>query len=1145
MKLLNRGLALAVVGAGLAALPTLGMQASAAPSADASLLSQLRNQADRSVTVTDQAASGEIGFVRTKGDLMPARQASDATSAGAKADAYVDKYASLFGARSGELTQTGVSTTPYGWTVSYQQSYKGVPVWAGELKAHVADDGDLTAVTGFAAPDLSLSVTPAKSATAAAERAVMVVKGDPATKEDGSVVSTEGVKAVSNNLVIYREGVVKGEQGKAVLAYDLEVSNVTKDSGSIRDRVILDANTLKPINRFSMMADDLDRELYTTNYDPDDPAHDGDAPGEVAVSPVWAEGDDPSVMNQDQQNLMDSSAESYWMHFNTWGIDSYDNEGGTRTTLHNRPDACPNASWNGSYTSYCDGVYADDVVAHEWGHAYTEYQTGLIYQWQSGALNEAYSDIWGETVDLLNGREDEGEGNLTTKRPDGLCSTHTRGGVTATINSPAAVAGDCASAAPAAFGPQFTPSGVTADVVVATDASDQAGPSTTDGCSTITNAAALAGKWAYVDRGTCAFALKVKNVLATDATGIVFGNTGPGAVSVSGNYPDIYGVMVSQADGTRIKSAGAVSLTVKEQPRNAFDSYRWLIGEKSPAFGGAIRDMWNPTCYGDPGKVSDAEYYCTSDDNGGVHGNSAVPNHGYALLVDGGTYNGQTVRGLGIDKAANIYFYAQNYMGPTSDFVDHADSLEQACSDLTGEPINELTVTQDAEPGLADEITADDCAQVTKVVAAVELRTDPTVQCQWKPLLDKGPAPTLCGEGTTSRVVFSDNFDSGISAWTDSSEGENHYPWRSTAVYPGRDNVGRVAFGADPDAGDCAANDISSSDAITSPAILVPSGKALRLSFDHYVSTEAGYDGGNVKLSVNGGDFAPIPASAYVFNAPNTTLTNDGTNTNPLAGEPGFSGTNPGRATGSWGNSQVNLEAAGAKVGDTIQIRFDMGRDGCGGVDGWYVDNVSVTVCDDTNTTVTAIHTPEPSEFGTASKIDVTVAATTGTPTGSVDVLKADGTKLGSAALSGGKASVALPADLPVGTHVLTVNYTGNGGFKASSGTVKVTVKDKVTPPSEPKAKSKTDAKIVPAKPKFREDFKVVVKVKAKGEKPKGKVVVKIDGKKVATKKLKKGRLVLMVRKDYAIGKHKLVVTYKGSKDVRKSKEKMTFRVVR
>ena len=115
------------------------------------------------------------------------------------------------------------------------------------------------------------------------------------------------------------------------------------------------------------------------------------------------------------------------MFMNAWGVDSYDAPGGERVTLHNRPDSCPNASWNGSYTSYCAGVYADDVVSHEWGHAYTEYNSGLIYQWQSGALNEAYSDIYGESLDLINNREDDGEGDLTAKRRDGdLCSAHPR-----------------------------------------------------------------------------------------------------------------------------------------------------------------------------------------------------------------------------------------------------------------------------------------------------------------------------------------------------------------------------------------------------------------------------------------------------------------------------------------------------------------------------------------------------------------------------------------------------------------------------------------------------------------------------------------------------------------------------------------------
>ena len=48
---------------------------------------------------------------------------------------------------------------------------------------------------------------------------------------------------------------------------------------------------------------------------------------------------------------------------------------------------------------------ADDVVVHEWTHAYTQETSGLIYSYQSGALNESYSDVFGETVDQINNRE--------------------------------------------------------------------------------------------------------------------------------------------------------------------------------------------------------------------------------------------------------------------------------------------------------------------------------------------------------------------------------------------------------------------------------------------------------------------------------------------------------------------------------------------------------------------------------------------------------------------------------------------------------------------------------------------------------------------------------------------------------------------
>lgn len=66
-----------------------------------------------------------------------------------------------------------------------------------------------------------------------------------------------------------------------------------------------------------------------------------------------------------------------------------------------------NAFWDGSYASFGDGgsVFyplssGADVVSHEISHAFTEFNSNLIYEKQSGALNEAYSDIAGEGLEF-------------------------------------------------------------------------------------------------------------------------------------------------------------------------------------------------------------------------------------------------------------------------------------------------------------------------------------------------------------------------------------------------------------------------------------------------------------------------------------------------------------------------------------------------------------------------------------------------------------------------------------------------------------------------------------------------------------------------------------------------------------------------
>ena len=82
----------------------------------------------------------------------------------------------------------------------------------------------------------------------------------------------------------------------------------------------------------------------------------------------------------------------------------------------------------------------------------------------------------------------------------------------------------------------------------------------------------------------------------------------------------------------------------------------------------------------------------------------------------------------------------------------------------------------------------------------------------------------------------------------------------------------------------------------------------------------------------------------FVYNSYNMFLAPPPGNTNPIAGEQAFSGGDGGSVGGSWGRSIIDLSPY-AQPKDKIRLRFDMGNDGCGGVFGWYVDDLSVYEC--------------------------------------------------------------------------------------------------------------------------------------------------------------------------------------------------------
>jgi hypothetical protein len=112
------------------------------------------------------------------------------------------------------------------------------------------------------------------------------------------------------------------------------------------------------------------------------------------------------VEDGEVNQLIDFAEDTYQIFENLSGGDylSYDGRNAMLRSIYEDQNlSCPNAWWTGSYTGFCRSTTSDDVVAHEWTHAYTDATHDLIYQWQPGALNEAYSDIFGELVDQING----------------------------------------------------------------------------------------------------------------------------------------------------------------------------------------------------------------------------------------------------------------------------------------------------------------------------------------------------------------------------------------------------------------------------------------------------------------------------------------------------------------------------------------------------------------------------------------------------------------------------------------------------------------------------------------------------------------------------------------------------------------------
>ncbi|HZI88248.1 MAG TPA: M4 family metallopeptidase, partial [Pyrinomonadaceae bacterium] len=267
-----------------------------------------------------------------------------------------------------------------GTHVRLNQLYEDVPVLGAQVVVLMNDQG-IKSISGHFVPDIKLSVTPRLSASEAIQRAI---------------ASAPGLSAVKTVLSIYRTGLLEGYRGSSLLAYGVEVT----DGGAVREQIWIDASKGTLLNRISLNHAGLSRKIYVQAYDPltvvrneGDPLTPGPTPGTAGADPI--------------NNLYVMAGQTYNFYKSAFNRDSYDGLDHIMESVllvsTNPNIPCPNAWWNGTTTNYCPELDADDVVTHEWTHAYTQFTHGLIYSYQSGALNESWSDIFGESIDLLNG----------------------------------------------------------------------------------------------------------------------------------------------------------------------------------------------------------------------------------------------------------------------------------------------------------------------------------------------------------------------------------------------------------------------------------------------------------------------------------------------------------------------------------------------------------------------------------------------------------------------------------------------------------------------------------------------------------------------------------------------------------------------
>ncbi len=152
----------------------------------------------------------------------------------------------------------------------------------------------------------------------------------------------------------------------------------------------------------------------------------------------------------------------------------------------------------------------------------------------------------------------------------------------------------------------------------------------------------------------------------TDASGVAIGNVYQGETgAIEEGAADLYGEAL-------------------EFSMNG--SNDWKIGVGSST--GTIRDLANPPSLSRagapfPDRFNSPNFYCGTDDYGGVHYNATVIGKAFYLMAMGGKFNGCTISAVGRDVAEKVYYRAlTTYFTRTTTFNGAYTAINLACKDL-------------------------------------------------------------------------------------------------------------------------------------------------------------------------------------------------------------------------------------------------------------------------------------------------------------------------------------------------------------------------------------------------------------------------------------------------------------------------------